>query len=185
MRGGLAPLLFAAAVAGCASAPPVVQSGAEVEVALDEGRASERPLTPSRTFEMLVRIDPKMPSYQAVRMRFLLAQPGRIVFAVYAVGEGGGPGATLKVIDRDYGPWLTSTADDGKWVVESLADLPVQTGPIFIGLSSPEKHSDPRLWASSNDSGQVFMREADPATPLSAMHIPRTPKLRVSVVPHI
>jgi hypothetical protein len=168
----------------CAHAPRVTVSGTEVEMALDEGRAAQRPLTPGKTFEMLIRIDPRMPAYRLERMRFLLAQPGHLVFSVYAINAEGRPGDLLKTIDRVYGPELISTANDGKWVTESLVDVPVQRAPIFIGIYSPEKEGDPRLWASSNDSGHVFQREADPSTPLSSSRIPRTPKLRVVLVPH-
>jgi hypothetical protein len=183
VRGVAPAVAVAVAVAGCGHLPPPVVSGPEVEMSLDEGRAVERPLTPDKTFEMLVRIDPKLPGFQPERMRFLLAQPGHIVFTVYAVDGNGHVGKELKVIDRVYGPELASTAGDGKWITESLADVPVQRAPIFVGLYSPEKHGDPRLWASANDSGEVFQRELDAANAAAATRIPRTPKLRVVVEP--
>jgi hypothetical protein len=180
---GLTPsarLIPALLIAGCAHAPPVA-GGPEVEIALDEGRASEQPLTPPQPFEMLLRIDAKMPVYRLRRMRFLLAQPGHIVFTVYACTVDNTPGAVLASFDRTYGPELTSAAGDGKWIVEDLSRVPAQRGPIFVGVYSPEKHSDPRLWASSDDTGQVVQRELDPAQPFT--RVPRTPKLRVAVAP--
>jgi hypothetical protein len=167
----------------CAHAPPPRLVGPELEVALDQGRADQRPLTPGQPFEMLVRVEPKMAAWRPLRMRFQLAQPGPIVFTLYAVDANGRPGAALKSIERNYGPALTGGADDGKWVVEDLSDVPVQRAPIFIGLYSPEKTADARLWATSNDSGQVFQRDPDPSVPLSSMKIPRTPRLRVAVAP--
>jgi hypothetical protein len=116
-------------------------------------------------------------------MRFQLAQPGHLVFSLYSITGEGNPGAAFRTIDRTYGPEMTSSGNDGKWVIEELAGLPVQKGPIFIGIYSPEKESDPRLWATSNDSGAVFQREADPSVPLSQTAIKRTPRLRVTVRP--
>lgn len=152
-----------------------------VEVCLDQGRASERPLTPSSTFEILMRIDPHVPAYVPRRIRFLLAQPGKIVFSVYAMTPDGRPGQTLLQISRSYGPNFTSSGKDGKWTVEPL-ELGPQKGPLWIGISGPGG-SDPRLWATSNNSGSVFQREADPTVPLSEMAIPRTPMLRLEVAP--
>jgi hypothetical protein len=173
----LAALTCALAL-GCAHGKLAIE-GPTVEVALDEGRPSERPLTPGQPFEILMRIEPKLPAYQPVAMRFQLAQPGHLVFALYATTGEGNPGAALKTIDRTYGPEMVSSGDDGKFVVEELSDVPVQRGPIFVGISNPEKSGDARLWATSNDSGSVFQREADPTVPLSQTRIKRTPVLRV------
>jgi hypothetical protein len=186
VRGVAAAALLAVSLSnGCAHAPPPVIAGPELEVALDEGRPDQRPLTPGQPFEMLIRVDPKLPAWRPLRMRFQMAQPGHVVFTLYAVDGAGRPGAPLKTIDRNYGPELIGAADDGKWVVEDLSDVPTQRAPIFVGLYSPEKHADPRLWATSNDSGQVFQRDPDPTVPLSSMKIPRTPRLRVAVAPAI
>ncbi len=158
-------------------------SGPEVEVAHDDGRPTERPLTPDKTFELLVRFDPRMTGWKPDRLRFQLAQPGRLAFAIYRVDAEGRPGEEVKTIERDYGPEMVSAGSDGKWVTESLADVATQHGPVFIGIYSPEKQGDPRLWANSNDSGEVFQREADPSLPLDALRVRRTPKLRVIVIP--
>ena len=182
MRGLIAAALVAA---GCGHGGKMIIGGPELEVALDEGRPDQRPLTPGQAFEMLVRIDPKLAAFRLHQLRFQMAQPGRIVFSLYATDEAGRPGAVLKSIDHNYGPETISTADGGKWVIEDLTDVATQHGPIFVGLYSPEKHGDPRLWATSNDTGNTFQRDTDPATPLSSLKIPRTPRLRVTVVPSI
>jgi hypothetical protein len=182
---GAAPLgLAACALAlACAHRGALKIEGPSVEVALDEGRPSERPLTPGQPFEILIRIDPKLPQYQLASMRFQLAQPGHLVFTLYAITGEGNVGAPLKTIDRTYGPEMISAGDDGKFVVEDLSDVPVQRGPIFLGIYNPEKEGDARLWATSNDSGAVFQREADPSVPLSQTRLKRTPVVRVRVRP--
>lgn len=172
-------LLFGAALAsGCATSATRLE-GPLLELAHDEGRPSQKPLTPGRAFEMLIHFDPKLPSYRLERLRFRLAQPGRIVIAIYA-DAGGKPGRVLKEIDHRYGPELVGAVEDGKWLVEDLGGLPLG-GPIFVGLSSPEKEGDPRLFATENDTGEAFQRETDP--PDSIAKIPRTPVLRIEVSP--
>jgi hypothetical protein len=177
-------LLFAALLAtGCSHAPetrPAVTTGPTLELTLDNGRASERPLTPQKSFEMLVRFAPLVPDYIPLRIRFLLAQPGHLVFTVYATTPEDLPGAELTRIERDYEPALVSNGSDGRWVIERLA-LPVQHAPLWIGIYS-RGEGDPRLWASSNDSHAVFVRDADPAARLSE-RLPRTPVLRLEVAP--
>jgi hypothetical protein len=176
-------------LSACAHAPQPRSSGPTVEVTLDDGRAAERPLTPGRAFEILIKMDPSIPSYAPRRLRFQLAQAGRLAFTIYGTGGDGGPGAALAEIDRVYEPSLTSSGKDGKWVLEELK-VPTQHAPIWIGIHGPVErsrgfagNSDPRLWASSRDSGLVFQRDPDPSTPLSATRVPRTPMVRVEVEP--
>jgi hypothetical protein len=165
-------------LSGCASTPETRLSGPTLELALDEGRPSERPLTPAKTFELLLRVDPKLPSWTPRRLRLLLAQAGHVVFTFYGDGESGrSPGAPLGSLDRAYDPSFTSDGRDGKWVIEELS-LPAQRGAIWIGVHSPGG-GDPRLWATSNDSGAAFMRDADPTA--RPERIPRTPVMRLEV----
>ena len=179
-----APAFFSTVILslGCAHAPVAVE-GPLIEVVLDEGKPDQRPLTPDKTFELLMRFDPKLPSYRLVRARFQLAQPGKLVFTVYAVDGSGRPGAPLKTIERNYPPACAGSADDGKWVVEDLSDVPPLGAPVFVGVYSPIKQEDPRLWACSNDSGAVFARDADPSLPMSSTKVRRTPRLRLVVAP--
>jgi hypothetical protein len=175
-------LLVLTLAAGCHPTPearPVITSPT-MELTLDDGHPSERPLTPQKSFEMLVRYAPLLPDYIPLRMRFLLAQPGFLVFAVYASTPEGGPGAELGRIERDYSPVLVSNGSDGRWVVEALT-VPVQHGPLWIGIFS-RGDGDPRLWASSNNSGAVFVRDPNPAARPSEC-LPRTPVLRLEVSP--
>ena len=176
-------IVACAALAGCGGSQAMRLDGPTVEVMLDEGRAAERPLTPGQPFELLMRFDPRLPAWHPLALRFLLAQPGRIVFTIYGVTGEGNPGAAQKTIERSYGPELISSGTDGKFVVEDLTSLPEQRGPIFLGIYNPEKEGDARLWATSNDSGAVFQREADPTVPLSQTRVKRTPVVRLSARP--
>jgi hypothetical protein len=173
---------FFVALLGCAHAPPPVEtSGPTLELRLDEGRPDQKPLTPDRSFEMLMRFDPKLPQYVVRRIRFLLAQPGHLVLTVYETSPEGNPGAAVDRIDRVYEPIFVSDGKDGRWVVETPA-LGERHAPLWIGLYSPGGGGDPRLWATSNTS-DVFQRDADPTVPLYSGRIPRTPVLRVEVAP--
>jgi hypothetical protein len=67
-------------------------------------------------------------------------------------------------------------------VVEPLA-VPTIHGAIFLGIQALAGTDDPRLWASSNDSGKVFQRDPDPSTTLDRMRVPRVPMLRLEVSP--
>lgn len=176
MRSLIPSLFCAASLVGCATSGPRLE-GPLLELIHDEGKAAEKPLTPGKAFEMLMYFDPRLPSYRLERVRFRLAQPGHLMITVYA-DAGGKPGKAQKELDRRYGPELVSTADEGKWIVEDMAGLPL-SGPFFVGVWSPEKDSDPRLFATSNDSGAAFQRETEP--PDSIVKIPRTPVLRVEI----
>jgi hypothetical protein len=175
-------LALVLAITGCAhsSTARMQPAGPLLEMQLDDGHATERPLTPNQTFEVLMRFEPGLPEWNLKRLRFLLAQPGRVTFTLYAEGPDGRPGRTLASFAHDYDGALVSTGKDGRWIVEEL-ELPPGRGPLWIGYWSSS--GDARLWASSNATGAVFQREADPSTPLASLKIPRTPMLRVEVAP--
>jgi hypothetical protein len=169
-----------AVLSGCAHAPSTVAAGPRLELQLDDGTASERPLTPNQTFEMLMRFEPRLPSWRLRRLRFLLAQAGTLAFTFYGDGADGHPGAPLLRVERSYDPQLVSTGKDGRWVVEEL-DAPPGTGAFWLGIHAPGG-GDARLWASSNRAA-VYQRDPDPATPFSSTKIPRTPIVRIEVAP--
>jgi hypothetical protein len=174
---------WALVAAGCNHAPemrPPITTGPTLELTLDDGRPGERPLTPQRSFETLMRFAPLVSDYIPLRFRFLLAQPGFLIFTVYAGTLENTPGAPLARIERDYDASLCSSGSDGRWVVEALA-VPVQRAPVWIGISTGGD-ADPRLWASSNNSGAVFARNGDP-TARPTERLPRTPILRLEVAP--
>jgi hypothetical protein len=164
-------------LAGCATAPTVI--GPLMELAHDEGRPVERPPTPGAQLEVLVRFDPKLPSYSLARLRFLLGQPGHLVFTFYTIRSDGMPGEAVATIDRSYGPEMIADNEPGeqRWVVEPLVDVKLTRGPFLVGIAAPERGTDPRLWATRNDSGAVYERELDG----SLGRVRTTPVLRIEL----
>lgn len=197
---GLA-LLAAAGVPGCAGRQgagdrALDPNAPELELTYDSGspEGDARPQLPPPESEWLVRFDPALPSpgYRPVRLRLLVAQPGKLHLTLYAEGEGGRPGATLRTIDRDVSPELTSGGRDGKWLVVALGDVPAQTAPLFLGLSAPET-GGARLWTVPNtprggdpdrpELAPVFRRDPEPATALQSTRLQVVPLARLVVSP--
>ncbi len=168
---------------GCASSQRIAdrsQLQSELELAFDDGQPAERPLLPGGDGEWLIRFDPTLPAYKPQRLRLLVAQPGKIRFAIYRSDESGRPGAKLTSLERTYEVNHTSSGMDGKWVLEPIGDLPVLSGTLWIGISVPT--TDPtaaRLWVSRKESGQVFQRDSEPGTALQSTKLPMTPMVRL------
>ncbi len=158
------------------------QLQSELELAYDDGQPAERPLLPSSDGEWLVRFEPTLPAYKPQRLRLLVAQPGKLRLALYRHDESGKPGAKLVQLERTYEVSHTSSGLDGKWVLEPVLDAPIVTGPLWLGISVPT--SDPsaaRLWTSRRESGQVFQRDAEPATAIQSTKLSLTPMVRLLV----
>lgn len=161
----------------------------ELELAYDEGPPVERPLLPPSSFEWLIKFEPNLPAYRPLRLRLLVAQPGALRLVLYQADAEGRPSTPLRTLDRDYAPELTSNGKDGKWLLESLSDIPLQTGPLFVGISVPAPGNDAaRLWAAEKPSGaqgpaHVFQRDAEPATALQSSQLPLVPLVRLALVP--
>jgi hypothetical protein len=157
----------------------------ELEFAYDDSQPAERPMLAGTDFEWLIKFEPNLPAYAPRRLRLLLAQPGELRLAVYRHDEASGrPGARLLSIERSYDATFTSGGHDGKWLSEPLVGVPLQTGPLWIGISVPKADSAAaRLWASKNESPQVYQRDAEPTTALQSGRLPVTPMLRLLVTP--
>lgn len=179
--GMMVPLLLGA----CATTGGSYTNGAgrEIELAHDDGRPSERPILPGGSYELLLKSEPNVPSYRLLRLRFLVAQPGRLQLHVYDTSSEGRPGRLLYRVERDYGaPW-TSNGNDGKWVVENLPELPPVKGPVWVGVGVPDQSSEARVWAAQNDSGHVFQRDAEPGTAIISAPVHYTPMVRLAIQP--
>ena len=179
-------LLWVAATSfGCAASQRATdrsQLQSELELAFDDGQPSERPLLPGADGEWLMRFEPTLPAYKPQRIRLLIAQPGKLRLSLYRHDDSGRPGAKLTQLERTYEVNHTSSGLDGKWVLEPVLDVPVQTGPLWLGISVPA--SDPsaaRLWTSRRESGQVFQRDAEPGTALQSTKLPMSPMVRLLV----
>ena len=179
---GLGAVLWLSA---CATSSAWTSGGTlrEVEMAHDDGHPSERPILPSGDFELLIKEEPNLAAYRPVRLRFLVAQPGRLLFHLYETGPDGRPGKLIYTLSGVYSPAMTSNGSDGKWVVEALSGLPTLHGPIWLGVGVPDSSSEARVWAAQNDSGHVFQRDTEPQTALMSSPVHYTPMVRLVLEP--
>ncbi len=189
-RLALGGVLCALELVGCAGAPKPKDSppGPELELAYDQGLPSERPLLPPPAFEWLIKFEPNLPAYRPVRLRLLVAQPGPLRLALYAADANERPGPLLHTIERTYAKELTSNGQDGKWLLETLTALPVQTGPLFVGISTPTPGNDAgRLWATAEPAAEsaphLFQRDAEPSTALQSSRLLFAPLVRLAITP--
>jgi len=158
------------------------QLQSELELAYDDGQPAERPLLPHADGEWLVRFDPTLPAFKPQRLRLLVAQPGKLRFALYRNDDSGRPGAKLTSLERTYEVNHTSSGLDGKWILEPIGDVPTVTGPLWLGISVPTSDSSAaRLWASRRESGQVFQRDSEPSTALQSSKLHVTPMVRLLI----
>lgn len=180
---GLSVVLSAPVLLGlssCATTYGAQGSVREIEMAHDDGRAGDRPILPSGDFELLVKNEPQLPSYRPLRLRFLVGQPGRLQFHLYEHdAKANRPGKLLYTVSGAYSPAMTSSGKDGKWVVETLPELPAMNGPIWLGIGVPDSSSEARVWASQNDSGHVYQRDTEPGTALISTPVRYTPMVRL------
>lgn len=185
------PIVMQLVGCGALQKPKDAPLQTELELAYDEGPPVERPLLPPASFEWLIKFEPNLPAYQPLRLRLLVAQPGALHIVLYQADAEGRPSTPLRALDRDYAPELTSNGKDGKWLLESLSDVPLQTGPLFVGISVPAPGNDAaRLWAAEKPSSSgtqapahVFQRDAEPATALQSSQLPLVPLVRLALVP--
>jgi hypothetical protein len=180
--GSTAFMLCCAGAQKPADTPP----GPELEIVYDDGHPSERPLLPPSPFEWLIKFEPNLPAYKPLRLRLLLAQPGPLRLTLYAADPAGRPGAPLRTIERSFAPELTSAGQDGKWLLEPLADLPIQTGPVFVGISVPTPGNDAaRLWSTvpASASPHVFQRDPEQGTAMQSSRLALTPMLHLVLSP--
>lgn len=192
VKSSLLPRVLAAAllipIAACSGSGKSTKATVietELELSYDDGQPAERPILAAPDFEWLIKFEPNLPAYTPRRLRLLVAQPGELRLILYRHDEATGrPGARIGAIERTYDATFSSGGRDGKWLSEPITGVPVQTGPLWVGISVPRTDSSAaRLWASKNESAQVFQRDAEPATALQSGRLPVTPMVRLLVVP--
>ncbi len=181
----VALLVPAAACSGSGKSTKATVIETELELSYDDGQPAERPILAAPDFEWLIKFEPNLPAYTPRRLRLLVAQPGELRLILYRHDDATGrPGARIGAIERTYDAAFSSGGHDGKWLSEPITGVPVQTGPLWVGISVPRTDSSAaRLWASKNESAQVFQRDAEPATALQSGRLPVTPMVRLLVVP--
>ncbi len=176
-------MLLLLCAGGCAAAAQTTVSVREVEMAYDDGHPAERPILPSGSYELLIKEEPHVPAFRPVQLRFMLAQPGRLVFHLYDTGPDGRPGQLLHTIDHAYPPAMSGSNTDGKWVIENLPELPTLHGPLWVGVGLSDPSSEARVWFSLNDSGHVYQRDAEPQTAVISAPVHQTPMVRLIIAP--
>ena len=94
--------------------------------------------------------------------------------------------ALLTTLEKTYDAGHSSSGRDGKWVSEPLPGMETLTGALWLGISVKAADSEAaRLWASKNESAQVYQRDSEPGTALQSGRLPVTPMLRLLVTPEL
>jgi hypothetical protein len=155
----------------------------EYELAYDDNRPADAPAMATASWEIMVRYKPALSSYRLLRLRALMAQGGRVRWTVYATDPLEQPGQVLASWDREYTGALASGPTDGRWVVEDLSARISSSvsGAVWVGFRRQE--GDARLWSSSIDCENAFVRDSDPARFLKPMPIRKTPMVRLDYAP--
>jgi hypothetical protein len=177
--------LASGAAAGCASAPSAQPGGAraqrEVIMSYDDARTSGTVAFPNATYESVVRFQLPEGEYRPLRLRFQAEAPGQLEITIYENTLFEAPGEPLRRLTRDLAQEDLSNGRDGRWIVEDLIDMKPVKGVIWVGVR--KTGGTPTLWASSIVSGQAFVRNNDPASPMGLLPTKRTPMLRIEVAP--
>jgi len=154
---------------GCAAAPlPAPRAARELIMAYDDAKATGTMAFPSSTYESVVRFQLPDGEHKPLRLRFQAEAAGQLEITIYDSTILETPGDPLIKVTHDLSNDDLSNGKDGRWVVENLVH---KTG------------GTPTIWASSVVSGQAFVRNNDPVSPMGLLPTKRTPMLRLEVAP--
>jgi len=177
--GGAALVMVAA---GCASAPAVPARGTrEIVMAYDDARATGSMAFPTATYESVVRFELPEGEHKPLRLRFQAEAAGQLEITIYDSTVLETPGEPLRKVTRDLAGADLSNGKDGRWVVEDLDGMKPIKGVVWIGVH--KVGGSPTIWASSVVSGQAYVRNNDPQSPMGLLPTKRTPMLRLEVAP--
>ena len=165
-------------LAGCASTQPPLSphSARELVIAYDAARPTGTMAFPNLTYETVVRFQLPDGEYRPLRLRFQAEAGGQVDSTIFET-----PGAPIRTLARELAKEDLSDGKDGRWVVEDLTDMKPLKGVVWIGVR--KTGGEPTIWASSVSSGQVFVRNNDPQSPMGLLPTKRTPMLRLEVAP--
>jgi hypothetical protein len=181
---GLVVVMAAAALAGCASsssAAAPTQGMRELVLAYDDARATGTMAFPTTGYESVVRFQVPDGEHRPLRLMFQAEAPGRVEITIYDTTPLETPGEPLRTFTRDLVREDLSDGKDGRWVVELLDDMKPLKGVVWVGVRKAS--GDPTIWASGVVSGQVFVRNNDPANFMGLLPTKRTPMLRLEIAP--
>jgi hypothetical protein len=167
---------------GCASAPPPVKRTArEIVMAYDDARTTGTMAFPSGTYESVTRFELPAGEHQPLRLRFQAEALGQLEITIYESTVLETPGEPLIKVTRDLAAEDLSNGKDGRWVVEDLVEMRPVKGVIWVGIHKTA--GTPTIWASSVVSGQAFVRNNDPQSPMGLLPTKRTPMVRLELAP--
>lgn len=167
---------------GCAGtqvSPPATSR--ELIVAYDDAHATGTLAFPSSTYESVVRFQLPDGEHKPLRLRFQAEAAGQLEIAIYDSTVFESPGEKIRTFTRDLAKEDLSDGKDGRWVVEDLGDMKPLKGVVWVGVR--KLGGDPTIWASSVVSGQAFVRNNDPQSPMGLLPTKRTPMLRLELAP--
>jgi hypothetical protein len=167
---------------GCAAAPlPAPRAARELIMAYDDAKATGTMAFPSSTYESVVRFQLPDGEHKPLRLRFQAEAAGQLEITIYDSTILETPGDPLIKVTHDLSNDDLSNGKDGRWVVENLVEMKPVKGVIWVGVH--KTGGTPTIWASSVVSGQAFVRNNDPVSPMGLLPTKRTPMLRLEVAP--
>jgi hypothetical protein len=178
---GVVGFLTLALTAGCAAAVAIPRGAREVIMAYDDAHASGTMAFPNATYESVVRFQLPDGEHKPIRLRFQAEAAGQLEITIYDSTVLETPGEPLIKRTRDLAAEDLSNGKDGRWVVEDLVDMKPVKGVIWVGVH--KTGGTPTIWASSVVSGQAFVRNNDPQSPMGLLPTKRTPMLRLEIAP--
>ncbi len=148
-------------------------------IAYDDARATGTLAFPDATYESVVRFQLPDGEHKPLRLRFQAEATGQVAITIYDSTVFESPGEPIRSITRDLATEDLSDGKDGRWVVEDLADMKPLKGVVWVGVH--KTGGQPTIWASSVASGQAFVRNNDPQSPMGLLPTKRTPLLRLEL----
>jgi len=176
-------LTLAGAAVGCAGSQPVAVRSRlrEIVMAYDDAHPTGTMAFPTTTYESVVRFELPDGQYRPLRVRFQAEAAGQVEIAIYDSTVLETPGDPICKMTRDLSGEDLSNGRDGRWVVEDLVGMKPVKGVIWVGLR--KIGGTPTIWATNVVSGQVFIRNNDPSSPMGLLPTKRTPMLRLEIAP--
>jgi hypothetical protein len=157
------------------------RAGRELVLAYDDAHATGTVAFPSNGWESVMRFQLPDGEHKPLRLRFQAGTAGQVEIAIYDSSVFESPGERIRTITRELAKEDLSDGKDGRWVVEDLEDMKPLRGVVWVGVR--KTGGEPTLWASSVASGQAFVRNNDPQSPMSLLPTKRTPMLRLEIAP--
>lgn len=150
-------------------------------MAYDDAHASGTMAFPTPSYESVVRFQLPDGEHRPLRLRFQAEAPGQLELTIYDSTILETPGEPLHKVTHDLAQEDLSNGKDGRWVVEDLVEMKPVKGVIWVGVR--KTGGAPTIWASGVVSGQSFVRNNDPKSPMGLLPTKRTPMLRLEISP--